>query len=75
MPAMYAAIRCPALVLWAEHDKHFPIVQGTRLHHAIHGAEFNIVPGATHWMPLTHPQELADAIRIFDFKSNDLEAR
>jgi len=66
LPAIYETIRCPTLVLWAEHDKHFPIVQGTRLHQAIHGSALNIVRAATHWMPLTHPQELADAIKSFD---------
>ena len=62
LPAMYKTILCPTLVLWAEHDKHFPLVQGTRLHQAIAGSTFNIVRSATHWMPLTHPQELANVI-------------
>ncbi len=66
LPAMYETIRCPTLILWAEHDKHFPIVQGTRLYQAIHGSTLNVVRTATHWMPLTHPQELADTIKSFD---------
>lgn len=67
LPVMYESMSCPTLVLWAEHDKHFPLIQGTRLHQAIHGSALNIVRGATHWMPLTHPLELANAIKSFDF--------
>ena len=63
LPAMYATIQCPTLVLWAEHDKHFPLVQGTRLHQVILGSALHIVRDATHLMPLTHPIELADVIK------------
>jgi pimeloyl-ACP methyl ester carboxylesterase len=66
LPELYDTIRCPTLVLWAEHDKHFPLIQGARLHQTISGSTFNMVPGATHWMPLTHAQELADAIKGLD---------
>lgn len=66
LPAMYETIRCPTLVLWAQHDKHFPLVQGARLQQAIRGSALSVVQGATHWMPLTHQHELADAIASFD---------
>jgi pimeloyl-ACP methyl ester carboxylesterase len=65
LPALYETIRCPTLVLWAEHDKHFPLVQGTRLHQAIPGSTLCVVPNATHWMPLTHAQQVADAMQSF----------
>ncbi|MEP7122070.1 MAG: alpha/beta hydrolase [Byssovorax sp.] len=50
LPALYAKITCPTLVLWAAEDKHFPPVQATRLHEAIPGSTLTIVPGARHWM-------------------------
>ena len=53
LPALYETIRCPTLVLWAEHDKHFPIRQATRLSQTIAESTLKIVPRGTHWMPLT----------------------
>lgn len=62
LPALYRAIRCPTLILWAEFDKHFPVVQATRLHQTITRSTLKIISGGTHWMPLTHPGLLAEAI-------------
>jgi pimeloyl-ACP methyl ester carboxylesterase len=62
LPALYEAIRCPTRILWAEFDKHFPVVQATRLHRTIIGSTLTIVAGGTHWMPLTHAHLLAEAI-------------
>ena len=66
LPGLYATIRCPTLVLWAEHDKHFPVVQARRLHQTIPGSTLEIVPGATHWMPLSRTPLLAESIIAFD---------
>lgn len=66
LPGLYEVIRCPTLVLWAEHDKHFPVVQATRLHQTTPGSTLEIVPGATHWMPLTNAGPLAESIATFD---------
>ena len=65
LPGLYEAIRCPTLVLWAECDKHFPVVQATRLQQTIPGSTLEIVPTATHWMPLTHASLLAESIVAF----------
>ena len=62
LPELYPMIECPTLILWAELDRHFPLIQGTRLHQAITGSTFRIVSGATHWMPLTHPRQVADML-------------
>lgn len=62
LPELYPMIECPTLILWAELDRHFPLIQGTRLHQAITGSTFRIVSGAAHWMPLTHPRQVADII-------------
>jgi pimeloyl-ACP methyl ester carboxylesterase len=66
LPGLYETIRCPTLVLWAEHDKHFPIIQATRLQQTITGSTLEIVPGGTHWMPLTNASLLAKSIAAFD---------
>ena len=66
LPGLYEAIRCPTLILWAENDKHFPIVQATRLHQTITGSTLEIVPCGTHWMPITRAERLADSIIGFD---------
>ena len=65
LPGLYRTIRCPTLVLWAEHDKHFPVIQARRLHESIAGSTLEIVPGATHWMPLTQACLLAESIAAF----------
>ncbi len=66
LPGLYETIRCPTLVLWGERDKHFPVLQAARLHQTIPGSTLEIVPGGTHWMPLTNAGWLAESITAFD---------
>jgi pimeloyl-ACP methyl ester carboxylesterase len=65
LPRLYASIRCPTLILWAENDKHFPIIQATRLHQTIPGSTLEIVVEGTHWMPISSPEQLAESIARF----------
>jgi pimeloyl-ACP methyl ester carboxylesterase len=62
LPTLYKQISCPTLVLWGEHDKHFPVIQAERLHQCISGSTLEIVPRGTHWMVLDRAEELADRI-------------
>jgi pimeloyl-ACP methyl ester carboxylesterase len=62
LPALYRTICCPTSILWAELDAHFPVVHATRLSQTIAGSTLQIIPDGTHWMPLTHPELLADLI-------------
>ncbi|HUP78252.1 MAG TPA: alpha/beta hydrolase, partial [Pirellula sp.] len=62
LPGLYETIRCPTLILWAEHDKHFPVVQAKRLHQTMASSTLEIIPGGTHWMPVTRAERLADSI-------------
>ncbi len=59
LPELYAKIECPTLVLWAEHDKHFPLVQAERLHKTIAQSHLQIIPNGTHWMAVCRAEELA----------------
>ena len=63
-PSLYHQISCPTLVLWGEHDKHFPTIQAKKLHQAISGSHLEIVPGGTHWMAIDRAEELAKQIRF-----------
>jgi len=65
LPDLYRTIKCPTLILWAEHDKHFPVVQAERLHEITAGSVLEIIPGGTHWMPLIRADELARSIADF----------
>lgn len=65
LPELYSVIRCPTLILWAEFDKHFPLVQATRLSQTISTATRQIIRGGTHWMPLNRASQLSEAIRAF----------
>lgn len=65
LPPLYGRIRCPTLVLWAEHDGHFPLAHARRLQAAIAGARLGVVRGARHWMALSRPEEVARHVRDF----------
>ncbi len=62
LPELYARITCPTLVLWAEQDKHFPLVQAERLHRALPDSKLSIVPNAEHWMAWYAAEQIADQI-------------
>jgi pimeloyl-ACP methyl ester carboxylesterase len=62
LPALYEQITCPTLVLWAEHDKHFPVIQAERLQATIPSARLKVLTGGTHWMVLSRAEEVADCI-------------
>lgn len=60
LPALYKQIVCPTLVLWAERDKHFPLVQAERLQATIPAARLHVVPAGSHWMALERSAEIAN---------------
>jgi pimeloyl-ACP methyl ester carboxylesterase len=65
LPELYKKITCPTLVLWGEHDRHFPPEHARRLHEAIQGSSLQIIPGAEHWMPWYLADRVAESIREF----------
>lgn len=72
LPKLYETITCPTLVLWGEHDRHFPPDHATRLQAAIPGAKLQIIPGAEHWMMWYLADTLAQPICSF-FNETDGE--
>ena len=62
LPGMCERVVCPTLVAWAEHDKHFPLIQAERLHQSLPSSQLEVIPGGTHWMALQQPGELAECI-------------
>jgi len=65
LAAEYSRLHVPTLLLWAEHDKHFPVQHAKSVELAAFSAEVRIVPGAHHWMPLSMSSLVADHIRGF----------
>jgi pimeloyl-ACP methyl ester carboxylesterase len=65
LPDLYARIRCPTLVLWGEHDRHFPPAHAQRLHALVPDSELQIVPGGEHWMPWYRAEEIAERVGSF----------
>ena len=65
LPSLYAKIQCPALVVWAEAGKHFPLVQARRLHQSIPGSRLTVLPEAEHWMVVDRAAEVARQITDF----------
>ncbi|MDA1053762.1 MAG: alpha/beta hydrolase [Planctomycetota bacterium] len=66
-PALYERITCPTMVLWAERDKHFPLIQAERLHRCIAASQLEVIPDGTHWMALCRAEELAERILEWHF--------
>jgi pimeloyl-ACP methyl ester carboxylesterase len=65
LPELYRQIRCPTLVLWGGRDKHFPPIQGERLHASIAGSRLDILEEGQHWMPWHLAGEVAEKMRDF----------
>jgi pimeloyl-ACP methyl ester carboxylesterase len=66
LPELYGQIVCPTLLLWAEHDRHFPPAHAERLQRLIPGSRCEIVPRAEHWMVWTQAEEVARRILDWD---------
>jgi pimeloyl-ACP methyl ester carboxylesterase len=56
-------IDVPTIVLHGAEDTIFPSDVGQRLAHALPNAEFRLVTGAAHGLPLTHGAEVAQAVK------------
>lgn len=62
---LYPSIRTPALFLWAERDKHFPVAHARKLAEIVPGAKLEEIPGAEHWMALNRADEVSAHILPF----------
>jgi pimeloyl-ACP methyl ester carboxylesterase len=56
-------LRIPTIVLHGTRDALFPADEGRRLAEGIPDADFRLVQGAAHGLPLTHPDILTRAVR------------
>lgn len=65
LPALYARIACPTLILWGARDRHFPPAHAERLHAAIRGSRVDVIRDAEHWMAWHLAAEVADRTREF----------
>jgi pimeloyl-ACP methyl ester carboxylesterase len=65
LPELYGRVACPALVLWAGQDRHFPPVQAQRLHAAVAGSRLESIPEAEHWMAWYLAEEVARRLQAF----------
>lgn len=59
------AVRCPALVISAEHDRIFPPEQGKVLAGSLRNARLETVPGAGHNLIVEKPAAVADLLTGF----------
>jgi len=62
---LYSTIGTPALFLWAERDKHFPMAHARKLAEMVPGAEVEEISGARHWMALNDAEEVSFRILRF----------
>jgi pimeloyl-ACP methyl ester carboxylesterase len=62
---LYPSIRSPALFLWAERDKHFPVAHAKSLTEMVPGARLEVIAKAEHWMALNLAEEVSSRILRF----------
>jgi pimeloyl-ACP methyl ester carboxylesterase len=70
----YPNISTPALFLWAERDKHFPVAHARKLAEMVPGAEFEEIPHAGHWMALNLAEDVSSRIVRFLGTNSDAVA-
>ncbi len=52
-------IDCPTLVAWAEHGRPAPMFDRDAVARAIRGSRTVVIPGATHFVPMERPEDVA----------------
>jgi pimeloyl-ACP methyl ester carboxylesterase len=52
----------PATVVWGAEDPFYPVALGQRLHEALKGSTFTVIPGASHYVPEDSPDALRRAL-------------
>lgn len=65
LPEFYKHVKCPTVILWAERDKHFPLVQARRLEATVPNSKLYVLKDAEHWMCLYRADEVAVLIERF----------
>ncbi len=68
-----SAVTCPALVLWADQDRWFPVEHGQELHRRLPNAQFQILPNCGHYAIGGQPELINQAIRSFLWDQLDLD--
>lgn len=62
---LYDTMRCRVRILWGENDTWIPIETGQRLHNAMPGSEFYVVPDAGHLVQLEQTEIVTE--KVLDF--------
>jgi pimeloyl-ACP methyl ester carboxylesterase len=65
LPEIYSRIRCPALILWSENEKHFPLIHAENLHAAIPHSLLQKIPNGTHWVFYADPEIVFSCLQPF----------
>lgn len=52
----------PTAILWGDHDPFYPLAHGRRLHDAILGSTFAVIPDARHFVPEDAPDAVISAL-------------
>ena len=55
-------INVRAAVVWGADDPFYPVALGERLHQALAGSSFTVIPGASHFVPEDQPDALRRAL-------------
>lgn len=58
-------VTCPVLILWAEHDRWFPVSDGRKLYDRLPNAQFRVIPNCGHYAPASQPEFINSEILAF----------
>jgi 3-oxoadipate enol-lactonase len=70
-----STLTCPTLVLVGEHDPTTPPAAARAIAGHIPGAEFHIIPSASHMAPIEAPEAVTGHLRTFLAGTDDLKTR
>ncbi|HEY7698562.1 MAG TPA: alpha/beta hydrolase, partial [Vicinamibacteria bacterium] len=65
LPAYYEKIRRPTLILWGEHERHFPLAHAERLLELVPSSEMVVVARGEHWMVWQSARDVAESVGRF----------
>lgn len=70
----WASIRCPALIIWTEHDPTAPVSEGQRVAALVPSSEFVVFGDAGHWPQFEKADEFNAAVGDFMARKVDMLA-
>lgn len=69
---VFAKIKTPTTVIWADKDQTFPLIFGRKVHNLILASEFIVIKRADHIWCAIHPEKLIKILKSDNLQTNSL---